>query len=167
MAEARIFLPSFFLAPEISLFWDNSIAITHSGTQKILPTPVGRKNSIGLSLLISLNDPDIPTFFHRSFPYIFFAPSSLSLSCFLEVLQNLGSDHLPILLSVPLSPVCRPNERPPSFNFQKACWNDFDSHCPFDKEYWSFFSFCCCSLYFSDTECGQIFHSFWPHQTPS
>ena len=51
------------------------------------------------------------------------------------MLQDLGSDHLPILLSVPLSPVFRPNERPPSFNFQKARWDDFDSHCPFAEEY--------------------------------
>ena len=30
----------------------------------------------------------------------------------------------------------------------------------------SFFFLCCCSLYLSGTECGQIFHSFRPHQTP-
>ena len=55
------------------------------------------------------------------------------------MLQDLGSDHLPILLSVRLSPVFRPNERPPSFNFQKACWDGFasyfDSHCPSAEEY--------------------------------
>ena len=55
------------------------------------------------------------------------------------MLQDLGSDHLPILLSVPLSPVFRPNERPPSFNFQKARWDGFasyiDSHCPSAEEY--------------------------------
>ena len=55
------------------------------------------------------------------------------------MLQDLGSDHLPILLSVPLSPVFCPSERPPSFNFQKACWDDFasyiDSHCPSAEEY--------------------------------
>ena len=38
-----------------------------------------------------------------------------------------------------LSPVFRPNERSPSFSFQKACWDDFvsyfDSHCPSSKEY--------------------------------
>ena len=55
------------------------------------------------------------------------------------MLQDLGSDHLPILLSIPLSPVFRPNERPPSFNFQKARWDDFasyfDSHCPSAEEY--------------------------------
>ena len=55
------------------------------------------------------------------------------------MLQNQGSDHLPILLSVPLSPIFCPNERPPSFNFQKACWGDFasyfDSHCSPAEEY--------------------------------
>ena len=55
------------------------------------------------------------------------------------MLQDLGSDHLPILLSIPLSPVFHPNERPPSFNFQKARWDDFasyfDSHCPTAEEY--------------------------------
>ena len=51
----------------------------------------------------------------------------------------MGSDHIPILLSIPLSPVFRPNERPPSFNFQKARCDGFasyfDSHCPSAEEY--------------------------------
>ena len=94
--------------------------------------------------LLPLNDPDTPTLFHRSSgsrssPDVFFAPSSLALSCSWEVLQDLGSDHLPILLSVPLSLVYRPNERPSSFNFQKACWDGFasyfDLHCPSAEEY--------------------------------
>ena len=72
--------------------------------------------------LLPLNDPDTPTLLDRSSgsrssPDISFAPSSFALSCSWEVLQDLGSDHLPILLSIPLSPVFRPNERPPSFNF--------------------------------------------------
>ena len=85
--------------------------------------------------LLPLNDPDTPTLLHRSSPDISFASSSLALSCSWEVLQDLGSDHLPILLSVPLSPVFRPNERSPSFNFQKARSDDFDSHCPSAEEY--------------------------------
>ena len=85
-----------------------------------------------------------PTLLHRSSgsrssPDTSFAPSSLVLSCSWKVLQNLGPDHLPILLSVPLSPAYRPNERPPSFNFQKARWDGFasyfDSHCPSSEEY--------------------------------
>ena len=55
------------------------------------------------------------------------------------MLQHLGSDHLPILLSVPLSPVFCPNKRRISFNFQKARWDDFasyfDSLCPSAEEY--------------------------------
>ena len=89
--------------------------------------------------LFPLNDPDTHTFLHRSTgsrssPDISFAPFSLALSCSWEVLQDLGYDHLPVLLSVSLSPVFRPNQRPLFFNFQKACWDDFvsyfDSHCP-------------------------------------
>ena len=44
-------------------------------------------------------------------------------SCSWKVLQDLGSDHLPILLTVPLSPIFHPSKRLPSFNFQKACWD--------------------------------------------
>ena len=74
--------------------------------------------------LLPLNDPDTPTLLRRSSgsrssPDISFAPSSLALSRFWEVLQDLGSDHLPILLSVPLSPVFRPNERPLPSIFRK------------------------------------------------
>ena len=50
---------------------------------------------------------------------------SLALSCSWEVLQDVGSDRLPIVLTVPLSPIFCPNERPPSLNFQKAPWDDF------------------------------------------
>ena len=57
------------------------------------------------SELLPLNDPDTPTRLHRSSgshssPDISFSPSSLALSCSWEVLQDLGSDHLPILLSL-------------------------------------------------------------------
>ena len=94
--------------------------------------------------LLPLNDPDISTLLYRSSgscssPDIFFAPSSLALSCSWEVLQDLASDHLLILLSIPLSLVYFPNERPPSFNFQKARWDGFasyiDTHCPPAEEY--------------------------------
>ena len=52
------------------------------------------------------------------------------------MLQDLGSDHLPILLSIPLSPVFRPNERPTFFNFQRARFASyFNSHCPSAEKY--------------------------------
>ena len=47
----------------------------------------------------------------------------------------------------------RPNERPPSFNFQKARWNDFvsyfDSHYPSADEYSSLFLFSAAALFTS------------------
>ena len=104
---------------------------------------------ISSDLLLPLNKPDTPTLLHRSsgsrsFPNISFAPSTFAFSCSWEVLQDLGSDHLPILLSVPLSPVFRPNKRHPSFNFQKARWDGFashfDSHYSSAEDYSSFFS---------------------------
>ena len=71
------------------------------------------------------------------------------------MLQDLGSDHLPILLSIPLSPVFRPNERPPSFNFQKARWDGFasyfDFHCPSAEEYSSLSLFSAAALFTSLT----------------
>ena len=107
--------------------------------------------------LLPFNNPNTPTLLHCSTgsfssPHIFLVPSSLALSCSWEVLQNLGSDHLPILLSIPLSPVFHPNEHPPSFNFQKACWDDFasyfDSHCPSAEEY-SSLSLCSAAALFT------------------
>ena len=74
--------------------------------------------------LLPLNDPDTPTLLHRSSgsrssPDISFAPTTLAFSCSWEVHQDLGSDHLPILLSIPLSPVFWPSERPLPSIFRK------------------------------------------------
>ena len=46
------------------------------------------------------------------------------------MLQDLGSDHLPIFLIVPLSS----QRTSPSLNFQKARWIDVDFHCPSAEE---------------------------------
>ena len=147
MAEPIPSLPQFFPPPEISLFWGTSIAITPSGTQEILPTPAERKYLTGSSPLTS--SPSM-TLTHPLFSFAPLAVAPLLTSPLLLLL-------LPFLapgrcfrtwvliiyqffyLSVPLSPVFRPNERPPFFNFQKACWDDFapyfDSHCPSAEEY--------------------------------
>ena len=53
IAEPISFLPPFFPPTEIFLFWETSIAITPSRTKIVLPTLVGRKYSIGSSLLTS------------------------------------------------------------------------------------------------------------------
>ena len=110
------------------------------------------------SELLPLYDPDIPTLLHcssgsRCFPGISFAPSSLALSCSWEVLQDFGSDHLPILLSIPFSPVNRPNERSLSFDFHKARWYDIasyiESHRPSAEEYSSLSLFSAAALFTS------------------
>ena len=126
------FSPPFFIPPETSLFWEKSIAITLSGTQKVVPTPMGRKYSIGSSLLTS--------FLSITQTYLLFSVASLAVATPLisslllplspslalgRVLQDLGFDHLPIILTVPLSLLFCHNELDPSFNFQKARWNDF------------------------------------------
>ena len=77
---------------------------------RVTSDPCGEKvfDWVISSDLLPLNDPDIPTLLHRSSgsrssPDISFAPSSLALSCSWEVLQDLGSEHLPIFISIPLS----------------------------------------------------------------
>ena len=51
--EPTPFFPQFFSPAKISSFVENSIAITPSGTQEVLPTPAGRKYSTGSFLLTS------------------------------------------------------------------------------------------------------------------
>ena len=72
IAEPIPFLPPFFTPPEICLFWETSIAITPSGTQKVVPTPVGRNYSIGSFLLTS---------FHSiTLTYLLFPVASLAVA---------------------------------------------------------------------------------------
>ena len=89
--------------------------------------------------LLLLNNPGIPILLYRFCPDILFAPSFLVLSSTWKVVQDLGSDYLPILLTVPLSTLFFLNEQSPSINFQKARRDNyafyFDYQCPFVKEY--------------------------------
>ena len=94
------------------------------------------------SNLLSLNNPDIPTIPRRYSgsrysPDILFAHSSRALSCSWKVLQDLGFDHLPVLLTVPLFCYSAPtNVTLPSI-FRKLVGMTFyfDSHCPSAEEY--------------------------------
>ena len=49
-------------------------------------------------------------------------------------LPDLGSDHLPISITIPTSPLINSIHHPPSFNYNKARWDDYltyiDTHCP-------------------------------------
>ena len=72
IAEPIPFLPPSFTPPEISLFRETSIAITPSKTQKVVPTPVGRKYSIASSLLTS--------FLSITLTYLLFPVASLAVT---------------------------------------------------------------------------------------
>ena len=86
IAEPTPFFSTSFPPPEISLFWGTLIAITLTGTQKVLLTPVARKYSTGLFPLTSF---PLITLIYQLFsiaplavaPDISFASSSLVLSC--------------------------------------------------------------------------------------
>ena len=61
-------------------------------------------------------------------PDISLAPASLASHCEWRPIPSLGSDHLPIEIVLPLSPICYPNTRPPKFNYKKARWDDYQSY---------------------------------------
>ena len=71
IAEPIPFLPPSFTTPEISLFWDTSIAIIPSATPKVVSTPVGRKYSFKSSLLTS--------FLSTTLTYLLFPVVSLAV----------------------------------------------------------------------------------------
>ena len=142
MAEPIPSLPQFFPPPEISSFWGTSIAITTFGTQEVLPTPVGRKYSTGSSPQTS--SPSM-TLTHPPFSIaplavapLLTSPLLLLLLLFLAPGRCFRTWVLTTYQFFYLS-LFHPNERPPSFNFQKARWDDFasyfDSHCPSTEEY--------------------------------
>ena len=60
------------------------------------------------------------------------------------MLQDLGSNHLPVVPTISFSLIFCPNERPLYFNFQNARWHDFafyfGSHFPSTEEHLSLFS---------------------------
>ena len=103
---------------------------------------MGRKYSIGSFPLTSYLS--TPTLYYRSSGSrssldISFVPFSLALSYSWELLQHLGSDHLPILVTVLFLCALSPQPTSPFFNFQKVLWDDFafyfDSHRPSATKY--------------------------------
>ena len=103
----------------------------------ISPDPTGNDllqwiTSSGLEIL---NDPRLshalPSFHWESFtPNIPLAPASFALQCEWRTLPGLGSDYLPIVIVLTLSPVCHPNTRPPNLTTKRPlgclpiiyCW---------------------------------------------
>ena len=118
--------PSLLASPDIFILGDFN---AHHPTwdSLISPDPPGNDlfrwiTSSGLEIL---NNPASPTLLHHftgshSSANISLAPASLAPYCEWRTLPGLGSDHLPIEIALPLSPVCHPNTRPPKFNYKKA-----------------------------------------------
>ena len=174
MAEPIPSLPQFFPPPEISSFWGTSIAITRFGAQEVLPTPAGRKYSTGSSPQTSF--PSM-TLTHPPFSIapLLTSPLLLLLLLFLApgrcfrtwVLTIYQFFYLSLSLrsfaptSVPLPSIFRKlagMTLPPTLTLTVLQQRNTRLSLSF---------LCSCSVYLSGTECGQIFHSFRPHQTPS
>ena len=178
MAEPTPFLPPFFPPPEIFSFWGTSNAITPSGTQEVHPTATGRKCSIGSSPLTSSPSMTLthPPFFIAPMavapfltflflpPFLpFFAPGRCFRTWVLIIFQFF---YLSLSFRS-FSPTSVPH---PSIFRELAgmALSPTLTLLSFCRGILVFFTFlCCCSLYLSGTECGQIFHSFRPHQTLS
>ena len=178
MAEPIPSLPQFFPPPEISSFWGTSIAITRFGTQEVLPTPAGRKYSTGSSLLTS--SPSM-TLTRQPFSIALLAVAPLLISpllvllllflapgrCYRTWVLTIYQFFFPSLslpsfapTSVPLPSTFRKlagMALPPTLTLTVLLQRNTRLS-PY---------LCCCSLYLSGTECGQIVHFFRPHQTPS
>ena len=70
----------------------------------------------------------------RSSPDISLVPAQISSRCEWKVLPDLGSDHLPIHITIPISPMINTIIPPPSYNYDKARWSVyqayFEDKCP-------------------------------------
>ena len=142
----------------------------------IPPNPPGNNQFHGItpSGLEILNDPASPTLLHhstgsRSSPDISLAPASLAPHCEWRTLPGLGSDHLPIEIVLPLSPVRHPNTRPPRFNYKKASWDVYQSyileHLPsFGVDAVNIHQ-AARSFYLFSVEAANIFYLLWPPWT--
>ena len=146
MAEPISSLPLFFPPPEISSFWETSIAITLSGTQEVLPTPAGRKYLTGSSLLTSS---PLMALTHPSFSIAPLAVAPLLTSpllpllllflatgrCFRTWVLTIYQFLYPSLSLSGLSP----QRAFPFLQLSESSLGGFasyfDSHCPFAEEY--------------------------------
>ena len=80
--------------------------------------------------LLPLNNPEHHTLLHcatgnRSSPDLSLVPARLASKCTWQTLPDLGSDHLPISITIPTSPIINSFHRPPSFNYNKARWDEY------------------------------------------
>ena len=69
-----------------------------------------------------------PTLLHHSIGSRSSPDISLAPHCEWRTLPGLGSDHLPIEIVLPLSPVRHPSTSPAKFNYKKASWDVYQSY---------------------------------------
>ena len=102
------------------------------------------KNQLGKDLfdwllssnLLPLNNLDHPTLLHHATGNCS-SPDGNSSSCphsLQMYIADLSSDHLPISMTIPTSPLINFISHSPSFNYNKAHWEEYffytDTHCP-------------------------------------
>ena len=78
--------------------------------------------------LLPLSNPNHHTLLHRvtgnlSIPDLSLVPSHIASKCTWKALSDLGSDHLPISITIPTL-LIKSISRSPSFNYNKARWYD-------------------------------------------
>ena len=165
----------------INLFIPENVNSYHSlWDSKETSDPVGRMHLIESSPMTSFLSMTLTrlTLLHRFLGSCFlfdisFSPSSFVLSCSCEMLQDLSSNHLPILFTVALSPVFRPMHDPLSLIFRKLVGKTLlftliltvflQMNIPL-----FLFPLLLISLFLTfGTKCGQIIHIFRKCQTPT
>ena len=174
MTEPIPFLPPFFPPPEISSFWGTSIAITRFGTQEVLPTSVGRKYSTGSYLLTSSPSMILKHPLSSIAPLAVTPSPTSPLLLPLLLFLALGRCFRTLVLTIyqffylSLSPRSfTPASVPIPSIFRKLVGMTLHPTLTLTvllQRNTRLFLFPL--LLLSGTECGQIFHSFRPYQTP-
>ena len=89
--------------------------------------------------LLPLSNPEHHTLLHRatgnrSSRNLSLVPARIASKCTWQTLPDLGSDHLPISITIPTSLLINSIHLLPSFNYNKVRWDDYltyiGTHCP-------------------------------------
>ena len=112
-------------------------AIIHPGTRTHRKTIQAKICLIGSSLLIFylLTTPNTtPYYTVPPETALSLVPARIASKCTRQTLPDLGSDHLHISITIPTSPLINSIHHLPSFNYNKARWDNYltyiDTHCP-------------------------------------
>ena len=139
-SRPKSFLP-FFLPSSSSTYIFGDFNSHHSSWDSHSPEDQSGKYLFDWLLssdLLPINNPEHYTLLHRatgnrSYPDLSLVPAQIASKCTWQTLPDLGSDHLPISIAIPTSPIINSFHRLPSFNYNKARWDDYltyiDTHC--------------------------------------